>query len=422
MTNKADFQGGRAVPGASGRQYYLDWLRVLAILSVFFIHCGKIFDYQTQVVFNIVRSPVLSVLREFVLIWIMPLIFVISGAAVFLSFRKAGMFTWSRIRRLLIPAILVGTLIINPPYVYVERLFSGKTASGFFQWYPRFFDGMYGFGSGNFAPWGMGTHIWYLQFLFIYSLILLPLFVRSRNTGVSLLQRLSSFFEKPWALFLLFLPVSAVAAAFEFGGLGGVRITGNWDLISYIFFFIYGYLVFSSPQIQESIRKHCVIYLVVAVVLTAFHLASHFGVLIRIEGVTGHDLTTGALLPLDHSRFAVIQALRGLLAWCWVIALLGLGSRFLNFNSRVLAYSNEAVLPFYMLHHTVIYVIGYHVIQWSSGVGTKFFVIAVISFVVILALYDILIRRLNFLRILFGMKSKKHEASLKRSRIAKDGR
>jgi hypothetical protein len=265
---------------------------------------------------------------------------------------------------------------------------------------------MYGFG-GNFAPWGMGTHLWYLQFLFIYSLLFLPLFVRSRKTGVSLLQRLSSVLEKPWVLFLLFLPVSAIAAAFESAGLGGVRITGNWDLISYLFFFLYGYLVFSRPTIRESIAKHFPVYLVVAAVLTAFHLASHFGLLIKIEGISGHDLKTGALLPLDHSRFALIQALRGLLAWCWVVGLLGFGSRFLNVNTRVLGYANEAVLPFYILHHTVIYVVGYHVIQWGRGVGIKFLVISVASFLVILVLYEILIRRVNVLRILFGMKSRK---------------
>jgi hypothetical protein len=339
----------------------------------------------------------------------MPLIFVISGAAVFLSFRKTGTFIRSRVGRLLIPGVLVGTFVVNPVYVYVEKLFSGETAIGFFSWYPRFFEGFYGFGNGNFALWGMGTHIWYLQFLFIYSLLLLPLFVRP-GSGASLLQRLSAGFEKPWALFLLFLPVSAVAATFEAAGMGSVRMTGNWDPISYLFFLAYGYLVFSNPRAQASIRKNCVIYLVIAAVLTTFHLATHFGFFVRIRGVTGHDLRSGALLPLDHSRFAAVQALRGLLAWCWVVALLGLGSRLLNVNSRLLAYSNEAVLPFYVLHHSVIYLVGYHVIQWQSGVGAKFFAIAVASFAAIVALYEIVIRRVDVLRVLFGMKRKQSGA------------
>jgi hypothetical protein len=75
MANGSRLHGADTADGASGRLYYLDWLRVLAILSVFVLHCGKIFDYQTQVVFKKVRSPVLSVFREFILLWIMPLIF-----------------------------------------------------------------------------------------------------------------------------------------------------------------------------------------------------------------------------------------------------------------------------------------------------------------------------------------------------------
>jgi len=399
-------ENGQETP--RGRLYYLDWLRVFAILLVFLIHCGKIFDYHTTVVFNTVRSPVLSAFRDFVLLWIMPFFFVLSGAAVFLSksSEKAGTFIKSRILRLLVPLIFVGTFIINPLYVYIERLFSGEATGGFFQWYPQYFHGIYGFG-GNFVPLGQGTHLWYLEFLFIYSLILLPLFVRSKKGGTSVLSRLSTHFEGPWALFFLFLPISAVAAAFEMFGLGGVRGMGGWDPISYLLFFIYGYLVFCNVKIGETIKKVSPIYLAVAIILTALFLASHFGFILKIPGLTRHDLQNdGALLPLNQSLWVAVQALRGLLSWCWIIGILGLGRRFLNFNSKFLAYANEAVLPFYILHHSVIYIVGYYVIQWNVNVGGKFIVIAVTSFIIIMAIYELLIRRINLLRFLFGMKTK----------------
>jgi glucan biosynthesis protein C len=396
------------------RLYYLDWLRVLAILSVLFLHCGKIFDYHTTVVFNTVRSPVLSAYREFGLLWIMPLFFILSGAAVFLSLRSRGKgeFIKARIIRLLIPLVLIGTFIINPPYVYIERLFSGQAASGFIQWYPHFFDGIYGFG-GNFAPLGQGTHLWYLEFLFIYSLILLPLFIRSKKLGISYLSKLSIHFEKPWALFFLFLPISAASAIFEFIGLGGVRVMGGWDPISYLLFFTYGYLIFSNAQIQETIKKYNTTFLVAALILTALYVDSHFGVNLKIPGVTRHDLlNNGAILPLNHSVWIAVQALRGLLGWCWIIGLLGLGRRFLNFNNKFLVYANEAILPFYILHHTIIYIIGFYVVQWSSGVGTKFLMISIASFVAIMALYEILVRRVSILRILFGMRIKNESRNL----------
>ncbi|MFC2001585.1 acyltransferase family protein [Chloroflexota bacterium] len=394
------------------RLYYMDWLRVFAILLVFLVHSSKIFDYHTTVVFNTVRSPVLSAFRDFSLLWIMPLFFVLSGAAVFLAGRsdKPGEFIRSRFLRLLVPLIIIGTFIINPLYVYIERLSSGEAVSGFFQWYPQYFNGIYGFG-GNFAPLGQGTHLWYLEFLFIYSLILLPLFVRSKKQGTSFLSRLSIHFEKPWALLFLFLPISAVAATFEIFGLGGVRVMGGWDPISYIFFLSYGYMIFSNAKIGETIKKYSPIYLAVAIILTALLLASHFGFILKIPGLTRHDLLNdSALLPLNQSWWVAVQALRGLLGWCWIIGLLGLGRRFLNFNLKFLTYANEAVLPFYILHHTVIYIIGYYVIQWNLGIAPKFFIIVIASFIAIMAIYELLVRRINVLRFLFGMRWKKKQA------------
>jgi hypothetical protein len=300
------------------RQYYLDWFRVFAILLVFLIHCGKIFDYHTTVVVNTVRSPVLSAFRDFSLLWVMPLFFILSGAAIVLSKGpdKPGNFIQSRFLRLVIPLIFVGTFIINPLYVYIERLSSGETTSGFFQWYPQYFDGFYGFG-GNFAPLGQGTHLWYLEFLFIYSLLLLPLFVRSKKRGTSFLARLSIHFEKPWALLVLFLPISAIAATFEIVGLGGVRVMGGWDPISYLFFLSYGYLIISNAKIGETIRKYSSFYLAVAIILTALLLDTHFGFILKIPGLTRHDLLNdGTLLPLNQSLWVTVQAFRGLIAWC----------------------------------------------------------------------------------------------------------
>jgi glucan biosynthesis protein C len=205
-------------------------------------------------------------------------------------------------------------------------------------------------------------------------------------------------------LLLLFLPISAIAAVFEIAGLGGVRGMGGWDPISYLLFLGYGCLVFSNAEIGKTIKKYSPIFIAVAIVLTALFVGSHFG-FIKIPGLTRHDLgNDGALLPLNQSLWVGVQALRGLLAWCWIIGLLGLGRRFLSFNSKVLAYANEAVLPFYILHHAVVYVVGYQVIQWSGNAGSKFILIFVTSFVIIVAIYEALIRRANVLRFLFGMK------------------
>ena len=180
---------------------------------------------------------------------------------------------------------------------------------------------------------------------------------------------------------------------------------GGWDPVSYLFFLSYGYLIFSNVKIGETIKKYSPFYLAAAIMLTALLLDTHFGFILKIPGLTRHDLqNNGALLPLNQAWWVAVQALRGLLAWCWIIGLLGLAHRFLNFNHKFLAYGNEAVLPFYILHHPVIYIIGYYVIQGDMNIGSKFILISLTSFAIIMTIYEVLIRHINLLRFLFGMK------------------
>ena len=390
------------------RLYYLDWLRVMAILAVFVLHTAKIFDYHTYDLYNAVRSPFLSAFREFILIWVMPLFFVISGAAVFLSLKpgKVWPFFKSRITRLLIPLIFVGTFLINPLYVYAVRIFDGQAGGNFFQWYPDFFHGMFGFG-GNFAPLGWGTYMWYLQSLFIYSLLLLPLFIWSKSRIAKGLKTFSRHFENPLALFLLFIPISLSNAGFEFLEVRFLKIMGSWDPISYLLFFGYGYMIYSNQRIQEIIKRHGPLFLTIGVVLSILHIDSHFGFNLIIPGITRHDMSAGgALRPFNLHGWAFVEGFRAIISWCVIIGILGTGSRVLNFTNTYRSYANDAVLPFYILHHAIIHLTGAYVVLWNTGIATKFVVIAAISFAIIMIIYELLVRRINILRFLFGMKWK----------------
>jgi len=378
------------------RLYYIDWLRVLAMLSIFLFHNARFYDsISGWHVKNASTGVGPTILVGFLNHWMMPLFFILSGAAVYyaLCFRTAGAFIKERVLRILIPLVLVGIFVLAPPQVYLERLTQSQFTGSFFQFYPHYFDGMYGFG-GNFA-WA-GMHLWYLLYLFIFSLITLPLLLPSKRTGMSLISRLATLFEKPWALLLLFLPLAAVDILIDVAGLGFTRATGGWSFFSYILFFIYGYLIFSNTRIQQSVRTYSTIVLAVAVVLSVYGLILQFVIVPRGSSGT---------LPYE-----VIMLLRGLRVWCWILAILGLGSRFLNSNTRFLEYANVAVLPFYVLHQTVILIIGFYVVQWSLTIGAKYSIVTGASFVAILVIYELLVRRFNVLRFLFGMRLKKRFA------------
>jgi peptidoglycan/LPS O-acetylase OafA/YrhL len=108
-------------------------------------------------------------------------------------------------------------------------------------------------------------------------------------------------------------------------------------------------------------------------------------------------------------------------AWCLLLAIFGFGMKHLNVNTSFLKYANEAVLPFYILHQTILVALGYFVVQWAIPDGLKFFAILSSSFVISMCLYEFLVRRNNLLRILFGMKRKQRGATDVRSVLAEQG-
>ena len=74
-------------------------------------------------------------------------------------------------------------------------------------------------------------------------------------------------------------------------------------------------------------------------------------------------------------------------------------------------YANATVLPFYILHQTVIVSVGFLIKDWQWAVFPKYLFMAATSFIIIMVLYEFVIRRVNVLRVLFGMKGNNLETS-----------
>jgi hypothetical protein len=91
-------------------------------------------------------------------------------------------------------------------------------------------------------------------------------------------------------------------------------------------------------------------------------------------------------------------------SWCWILAFIGFVSKYLINNTLLLKYANEAVLPFYIMHQTVLLVIGYLVLQWQILDPVKWLLIALGSFALVMGVYEFVVRRFTALRVLFGMK------------------
>ena len=362
----------------------IDWLRVLGMLTVFLFHCARFFDEAHWHVKNNQLTFGMSVFVGVVSQWMMPLFFVLSGFSTYysLSYRRGREYIAARVKRLVIPFIF-GTFAHIPLQVYFERVSHSQFAGSFLAFYPHYFDGWYGFG-GNFA-W-MGLHLWYLEVLFVFSLIMLPLFLYLRQERIDhFVSRLVASFRKPGVLFTLAVPIAIMELLVNLQPEGiGRRDFGGWSLLTYLIFFILAYLIAFDSQLKLSIERHRIIGLAMGVVTT----------------ISGFFLLESGV----SSRAYYFAFLRAFNSWFWLVAILGFGSKYLNANHRVLKYTNEAVLPFYILHQTVILTIGFYIVSWDASVTVKFLTISTASMAAIMIFYNFVIKRINPLRFLFGMK------------------
>ena len=184
-------------------------------------------------------------------------------------------------------------------------------------------------------------------------------------------------------LFLLFPALLALISKFP------VVLGGN--PLFYITFFILGFILMSDQRLMDKIDRHRVILLVLGVVP-----------LVGLITMTG---TNSWPASIPGWADVIMDAYRnGFVPWFLILALLAYGRRLLNFTNRFLKYFAEGAYPIYVLHQTIIVTIAFFVVQWGLGVAGKYAIIVALSFAGTVLVYDILVRRTNVTRFLFGMK------------------
>jgi glucan biosynthesis protein C len=376
------------------RRYDVDWLRVLGMMMVFVFHCSRFFDTQGWHVKSPRTTPVVTMFVVFAVQWMMPLFFILSGIGAYhsLAHQNWSQFLVSRVKRLVVPLVFGIFVIIAPWQVYLERVSHGQYSGSFWNWYwHEYFHGWYGLG-GNFA-W-MGIHLWYLEFLFLFSVLALPLFLCLRSpVGARVMSAFSRFLCKPGAIVLFAIPIAlmtflAATPPVKRGILGNEDF-GGWSLLPYFVMLLIGYILATSEELAKAMERYRMVGLLTALGTFVF-------------GYLLYKATEPwSWLP----RALVMCPVRGFLCWSGLVAICGLASRHLRFSNHFLKYTNEAVLPFYILHQTVILTIGYYVVRLQTGLWLEYLLIALSSLAVIMALYELFIRRVNILRILFGMKA-----------------
>ena len=194
---------------------------------------------------------------------------------------------------------------------------------------------------------------------------------------------------RPGSIFILALPLALFEFVLDPSGIGR-RDFGGWSFILYMIFFIFGYVIFTHPKFKAVVDSNGTIAFIGGLATTSLAL-----ILLLVNGFPPYG---------SSPYYLIMTTLRALNSWFWLIAIFGFAGRHFTTHNRFLGYANEAVLPFYILHQTIIVTIGFYIIDWSAGVYFKFLVLCVASFGSICIIYELLVRRISILRFLFGLK------------------
>nr|WP_319265956.1 acyltransferase family protein [uncultured Draconibacterium sp.] len=344
------------------RRYDIDWLRVLAIGLLLIYHIAIVFQPWAMFIGFIKSNESLENLWKpmtLLNVWRIPLLFYVSGMGLYFAMRKRNyaQLLGERTRRILIPLIF-GALAISPLHFIIFQKFYNLPMS----YYPH-----------------MG-HLWFLGNIFVYVLVLTPLFFYLIKNSEGKFRKAQSVIMKnplgPLALSVFFVAEVLVVKPQIFSVYAETWHGFFLGLLAFFFGFLF---VYSGQQFWQTVSKWKWFYLGLAVVLY----------IIRLQLF---ETNSPAYLMAIESN-------------CWIFGLFGLAYQYLNKPSAALTYLSQAAYPVYIIHMFALYAGSLLILPTQLPPMAKFASITAFTFVTCYGIYEFMIRRIDFMRPLFGLKA-----------------
>lgn len=365
------------------RQYFIDWLRIGLIISVFFFHIGMIFRPEKWHINSEESIELLDPIMWWLHLWRMPLLFLVSGVGTYYAFKRKP--TWvyikERFKKLFIPFVF-GFFTLVPFMVYIERIDEYKSLMTYM---PHMFDG---------GPYPKGNvswhHLWFILYLFIISILISPFLkytptIQNSNLMLKVIKRLQRTLGLNWLLLILMLSQVILRQYYPYHT---HALYNDWSFFTYyLLFFLIGFLFCSNHEIVRHIMEDRRLYLIQTVVSTIVLFSLPL-------------LFNGQSVVRDYTRgiTEIIIALS-----CSITAL-GYFKRYINGDNKWRGILNEAIYPFYLLHQPIIIAVGYFILKYDLSNGVKAILIVVISMLSFIIIYRLMIKPLKIFRLLFGLK------------------
>lgn len=344
------------------RRYDVDWLRVLALTLLIVYHAAISFQSWGDLIGfpkNEQFLDGLMIIMAMLNIWRIPILFLISGMGVRFAMERRD---WKQLLkdrtvRILLPLVF-GLFFIAPINNYVSSIFYGEEPA--------------------YIP--NPGHLWFLANIFLYVLLLLPLFVYLKKRPDNILFRfLSELISWPPGLFLLALPLMLEAWLVN-PELFALYILPPHGFLLGLICFMTGFIVISVKDVfWSSVERLRWVALGIAFLLYLVRL-----LVFKVEAA-----------PNWLTAFESMS---------WMLTILGMGSLHLNKPSRLLSYCSPAVYPVYILHLPVQFIFAYFLLPLPLSASLKLLLLSLGTLGISILLYELVLSRLRWIRPLFGMK------------------
>ena len=355
----------------SKRKYFIDNLRILSILMLFPFHASMCFlsgGYYSFYVYG-GEIPPLRYIDLAVYPWWMSLMFALAGASAFYALKKrtAAEYAKERVHRLLVP-LVSGLIVWIPIQSFLADVFYNDYQGGFFGHYSVFFTkwtDLTGY-DGGFTP----GHLWFILFLLVISLVFLPL-----NAWYAGLNRKPELSKIPVGVIVVggFLLLSAGGLIANIGGKG---------VLEFSVCFLLGFFLFTDDNVMEKLKRNWILLGVLWLAMMIFRCVMY-----------NAGVESEVFWYLDFRA----------LEWTGVLGAMAVGAKFLDFKNKFTEYFSPACFPVYWLHQTVLAAVGFLIVKTDLSLPIQYVLIAALSFVLTVGLYEIC-KRIPPLRFIIGIK------------------
>ncbi len=374
-----------------GRHFGMDWLRIGAFALLILYHIGMYFvpwGWHVKIAEPIdwVTIPMLATNG-----WRLALLFLVSGyasAALFAKLGGSSAFARSRSARLLIP-LLFAVVFIIPPQPWIDLAGQHGYPHGFLHFWLHDYFGSQFIDGIALPTW---QHLWFVVYLWVYTMLAALLLALIPETArMRIADRVAAALGGWRLLVLPMLVWIAIYAAFPDHDETHALFDDGPSHLHYLTAFAIGWLLRVRPVLFEAVARCWKLAAVLALI--------GFAPIAWVEWTWPGDIRAPGWAILMYHLARQVQG------WATIVALLGIADRWWNRDHPQRTMLAEAVFPFYIVHQTIIVVVGWYLLKADAAALPSFLILIATTTLGCWLFYRIG-RNIGWLRPLIGLQGR----------------